>query len=334
MSGGANFTPKLYPRPEYPSVTEALTKIAKSYIRVGVIGTVFVVLLHPTFIAVVNWLIKTKGLSEQTVFAIFSQQAILVPYAITAFFFTVCCKLETFADYQFVRKKSQKPSSELLKKTLVKAFARKFFIIPLSSYFGYNVFRWFGMQSFTDPLPKVSRIFTGFFVSNVFYDLGFYWAHRALHHPTLYGRFHKKHHNYVGTISIGADYASELENVCATVCPIAAGCVFFGCHGSVLIYYVWVVTRAFNAYESHSGFCFYGTLLHKIGLTHSEDAAWHDFHHTKNHGNFGPSPFTDYLFGTMDAWIQQGGCEGYVAQYRRLECMRSRTQSEESKKTK
>jgi len=331
MSGGANFTPKLYPRPKYPSVAEALTKAAKSYIRIGVLGTVSVVLMHPMFVAVVNWLIKTKGLSEQTVFAIFNANVTLVTYVIAAFFFTMCLKFETFTDYQFVRKKSQKPSSELVKKTLVDAFVSKLFIIPITSYFSYHIFRWFGMPSFTDPLPKVGRIFTGFFVSNLFNELGFYWLHRALHHPALYGRFHKQHHNYIGTISIAAEYAGPLEQVFANIFPTIGGCLFFGCHGSVLIYYVWMVRRLIDTYEAHSGFCFSGTLLHKIGLSHSEMAAFHDFHHTKNHGNFG-SPFTDYLFGTMDAWMQLGAFKGYVAQYRRVECMRSSTHSEDSNK--
>lgn len=331
MSGGASFTPKLSPRPDYPSAFEALTKAAKSYIRIGVIGTFFVVLLHPMFVAVVNWHIRTKGLSEQTVFAILSVNVNLATYITTALFFIMCLKSETLTGYQFVRKKSQKPSSELVKQTLVDAFVSKFFMIPITSYFFYNIFRWFGMPSFTDPLPKVSRIFTGFLVSTIFNDLGFYWFHRALHHPALYGKFHKQHHNYIGTISIAAEYAGPIEQIFSNIFPTIGGCLFFGCHGSVLIYYVWMVYRLINTYETHSGFCFYGTFLHKIGLTNSEIAAYHDFHHTKNHGNFG-SPFMDYLFGTMDAWMQLGACKGYVAQYRRAECMRSSTHTEDSRK--
>ena len=55
--------------------------------------------------------------------------------------------------------------------------------------------------------------------------------------------------------------------------------------------------------------------LHKIGLTYAEATAYHDFHHTKNTGNFG-SEYLDYFFGSMDAWIAVGGVDGYLAQKR------------------
>ena len=39
--------------------------------------------------------------------------------------------------------------------------------------------------------------------------------------------------------------------------------------------------RLQQTYEVHSGYCFRGSLLYKIGLTNSDGAAYHDFHHTK-----------------------------------------------------
>jgi sterol desaturase/sphingolipid hydroxylase (fatty acid hydroxylase superfamily) len=38
-------------------------------------------------------------------------------------------------------------------------------------------------------------------------DFLFYWAHRALHHPKLYGRIHKQHHLFKQTIGIAAEFA-------------------------------------------------------------------------------------------------------------------------------
>ena len=90
------------------------------------------------------------------------------------------------------------------------------------------------------------------------------------------------------------------------------------------------MARLHQTYEGHSGYCkvyiicthltlfsnpslgFYGTFLHKIGLTYSEGAAFHDFHHTGNRGNFGGPVYLDYFFGTMDAWFLLGGTQGYV----------------------
>ena len=65
--------------------------------------------------------------------------------------------------------------------------------------------------------------------------------------------------------------------------------------------------------RSHSGYSFYGTRLHKLGLTHAESAAYHDYHHSGNRGNFG-AEWLDWACGTMDYWLELGTTEGYIAQ--------------------
>ena len=80
-----------------------------------------------------------------------------------------------------------------------------------------------------------------------------------------------------------------------------------------MIWFVWIGVRLEEAYEGHSGYCFYGSWLHSIGLTNSEKAAYHDYHHTENHGNFGGPEYLDHLCGTHDGWLAQGGLEGYIA---------------------
>ena len=64
--------------------------------------------------------------------------------------------------------------------------------------------------------------------------------------------------------------------------PTLGGCLFFGCHGSVLLFLVWLTYRLKQTYEAHSGFCFRGSLLWKLGLSNADAAAYHDFHHTGN----------------------------------------------------
>jgi sterol desaturase/sphingolipid hydroxylase (fatty acid hydroxylase superfamily) len=68
--------------------------------------------------------------------------------------------------------------------------------------------------------------------------------------------------------------------------------------------------RLYQTYTTHSGYCF--RLKYDIlGFAHAEGAIFHDFHHAVNRGNFG-SPLMDWLFGTMDSFIVNGGFEGYV----------------------
>merc|ERR1712019_131388 len=149
-----------------------------------------------------------------------------------------------------------------------------------------------------------------FFAAAVFgNEFGFYWAHRISHHSLLYGFVHKQHHIFKGTVSIAAEFAGPLEQVTANMLPTIGGCLFLGSHNLILL--VWIATRLYETYEGHSGFCFYNTWLHKLGFTCADTCAYHDFHHTGNRGNFG-GPMMDWLFGTMDAWVELGGAEGYI----------------------
>jgi sterol desaturase/sphingolipid hydroxylase (fatty acid hydroxylase superfamily) len=77
--------------------------------------------------------------------------------------------------------------------------------------------------------------------------------------------------------------------------------------------WIWLGYRLYSTYEAHSNLYLGHTWLAKIGLTVSEDAAFHSFHHEQSHrGNFS-YPHWDILFGTMDHWLAEGGTEGYVA---------------------
>ena len=68
-----------------------------------------------------------------------------------------------------------------------------------------------------------------------------------------------------------------------------------------LQYWLWIVWRLQETYASHSGFAFYGTWLYSIGLTNTDRTLYHDFHHTKNIGNYA-GPAQDTLFGTNTGW--------------------------------
>ena len=70
-----------------------------------------------------------------------------------------------------------------------------------------------------------------------------------------------------------------------------------------LLLFIWIIYRTEETYEAHSGYSFYNTFLHKIGLTHSTGALFHDFHHSRNFGNFGFEQI-DFLFGTDKGWKQ------------------------------
>ncbi|GET93331.1 hypothetical protein, unknown function [Leishmania tarentolae] len=162
-------------------------------------------------------------------------------------------------------------------------------------------------------------IMSHFLIANVVNEAGFYIVHRILHsNPTLYRVFHKKHHMYTGTISIAAEYATPLEEILANTIPTTAYFMFMFFHytreeasksayvtsaRAWPLFMTWMWARLWETYEVHSGYCFSGTWLGKLGLLHGHRARFHDFHHTHNVCNYGTGIFMDALFNTMDPYL-------------------------------
>ena len=223
-----------------------------------------------------------------------------------------------FEKYKLDRKPHQQPSSALLRKTLTEAAIGQLVTGPLTLYFLYPAFKYFGMPTMDAALPPASALFQFFIGCYICNDVGFYFSHRAFHGKSIYKHIHKQHHNYVGTIGFAAEYAHPVETIVSNQLPTIAGCFFFGAH--LWVFWFWLGVRLQQTYEGHSGYAFVGSWPHKIGLTNGSGAVWHDFHHTGNRGNFGAA-YLDYLCGTMDAFVALGGEAGYIAQKRREERM-------------
>ena len=144
-------------------------------------------------------------------------------------------------------------------------------------------------------LPTAAFIAGCFFIN----ETGFYWCHRLLHEvPFLYRTIHKKHHKYIGSISIAAEYAHPAESFFSAALPLIFLILFVPVNP--LIFGVWVVARLLETFEAHSGYCFDGCFLSEwFSLTHSGYTIFHDFHHVANKGNYGQGGiFWDYVCGT------------------------------------
>eukprot|EP00966_Prymnesium_polylepis_P273347 6315284-Prymnesium_polylepis.2 len=181
-----------------------------------------------------------------------------------------------------------------------------------------------------DTLPPWTTTWYNFTVTFLINEVMFYFGHRLLHWRPLYRTVHKQHHSYVGTRSFAAEYAHDVEDVLTAYIPFLTGIVLTGAHFHfIFCWYTTVLTpsralprpilplhrffcKLTETYESHSGYCFEGSWPHALGFTNATTATHHDYHHTRNQGNFGWE-ILDYAFGTMDEWVQMGGREGYLA---------------------
>ena len=144
------------------------------------------------------------------------------------------------AAYKIPRLQSQRPTPGLMRATFVQAgFGHTVIQLPMLAGL-YHAMTAYGMD-FDAPLPSTGTVYlqvsscvapwpiraVGVPVAVVrttvrcvgcgrarqilfamlFLDCWFYWSHRALHHPLLYKRVHKQHHEYLGTVSVAAEYA-------------------------------------------------------------------------------------------------------------------------------
>jgi methylsterol monooxygenase len=152
------------------------------------------------------------------------------------------------------------------------------------------------------PLPDWLTSFKHFMMATLTNEIGFYTAHRIFHEvPGLY-RFHKQHHRYIGTIAIAAEFATPPEELIANFLPSFGYCLYAGVPNPILL--VWMLQRLFETYESHSGYCFKGSILSRVGLLNAHRAEFHDFHHTVNKGNYGTHLFLDHLLQTMTPFLE------------------------------
>lgn len=293
-----------------PTTGSVIRRAFTEHVRSCSIMTAICLTAWNPYIVLVTWA-QAAGWTERILVCVGISVVHCCIYWCMNSFFMLCDRRRWLEEYKLERTEAMGPSEELVKHTLFEAAISQFVLGPIVLLFVVHpVATTFGMPALTTVLPPVHRLFLWFLGSMVFNDWVFYAAHRAFHHRRIYKHVHKKHHFYKGSIGFAGEHAHFIEEVLANQLPAAASFLFGGAH--FLIFLVYLGCRLESVYEGHSGYCFYGTWLHKLGLTYAEQTAYHDFHHTKNSGNFA-APYLDYFFGTMDAWIEVGGVEGYLA---------------------
>lgn len=250
-----------------------------------------------------------EQLIDRTIFAMLTPIFHITAYIFFNAFFALCDQNKWFAQYKLPRSNLTAPTSPLILRTLFEASLSQIVGGPLLAYYVYPIFKYFGMAPLNSPLPSPLVIFYHVSLMHIFNDIFFYFSHRLLHWGPLYKTIHKQHHEYKATISIAAEFAHPIEYLFSDVLPTIGGGMVLGSHPHVTI--MWVVLRSWQTFETHSGYCFAGSLLDKLGLAHSRGAAHHDFHHSKNIGNYGEGEYMDYLFGTLTAYVNAGMMDGY-----------------------
>ena len=154
-----------------------------------------------------------------------------------------------------------------------------------------------------DKLPAIPEVVTHFLILLVCEDFCFYFTHRAFHHPLLYKRFHKQHHEINHNVSVAALACHPVEFIVSDLYSPFSGIVLLGSrlHALTLIlYHAW---RVFEGHEVHCGYDFPWSVFRVIPL--QSDATYHDFHHSRNVGNFASSlTIWDTICGTNTVYYE------------------------------
>nr|XP_048293714.1 fatty acid hydroxylase domain-containing protein 2 isoform X2 [Myodes glareolus] len=155
-----------------------------------------------------------------------------------------------------------------------------------------------------DPCCQELPTFHWFLVELAFFTLVeeilFYYSHRLLHHPTLYKKIHKKHHEWTAPIGVISIYAHPIEHVVSNMLPVMVGPLAMGSHLSSIT--VWLSLALIITTISHCGY-------HLPFLPSPE---FHDYHHLKFNQCYGVLGVLDHLHGTDIIFKQTKAYERHV----------------------
>ena len=120
----------------------------------------------------------------------------------------------------------------------------------------------------------------GLFLTDIF----FYTGHKLFHHPKLYKKYHKKHHEITAPIGISALYMTPPDLYFGNIIPVYLPMIILSAHPYTI--YLWMILTTVNTVVlAHSGF--------------KNLAEFHDIHHKYFTKNYGINIFMDKILGTF-----------------------------------
>ena len=120
-------------------------------------------------------------------------------------------------------------------------------------------------------LPTMKSFIIKFGLMVILEEPLFYYAHRMLHHRSIYKYFHKKHHEWTAPVAAMTFYCHPVEHVVSNVGPIALLAALLNSH--VLLGWLFGVLAVLNSMTDHTGYYF-----PYIG---KDSVLFHDLHHAK-----------------------------------------------------
>jgi len=188
--------------------------------------------------------------------------------------------------------------SKLLKAIRVVMFNQ--FVGLLYSFPIYYVIQMRGMKFKAEDLPTFQWFMVEMCVYILVEEFGFYYGHRLGHHPRLYKRFHKIHHEWTAPVSIIGIYNHWLEHIIVNLLPMTLGPLIMGSHCASML--LWFCIGITQTQISHGGY--------HLPFFPSPEA--HDFHHLKFTNNLGMLGVLDRLHGTDSMFVKSNAYDRHI----------------------
>jgi methylsterol monooxygenase len=223
-------------------------------------------------------------------FAFFVSEMLVIP--ITAIF-TLADDRGFWKEYKCIPNKRPPPALEQ------RAFqsllwGRHFYKIiqEIVYYFLFRDMVWLG-------IPDWKSFLTRMFVVMILTDLWGYWYHRTVHtYPKLYRFLHKQHHEFTVSSVYASFYGGDVEDFLQSFIPVYLLPLLFN-----FTFFEFLVNRCLNEFFNLHEHLGYNLPWDPFNYWPWLSTAHHDFHHSKNVGNYSLTYFRvwDTVFGNTDA---------------------------------
>lgn len=97
----------------------------------------------------------------------------------------------------------------------------QFLILPSSTFIGFYLLKYTDNLHLLDftTIPSFPQMFISFTLCMMIYEVSFFYLHWMLHHPLIYKKIHKKHHQYTTPVAVADLYQHPVEYFLLSIVP-------------------------------------------------------------------------------------------------------------------